>query len=299
MFVAPRLELVALPPGPFLARPMIEDGVENQMPYLSGPYAPSASRAIVTGGGSGIGRDISLLLANAGVEVHILGRRLDRLEHTARLTEAEGLITPHVADIRDPEQVERAFIAAEGTEGPVPMLINAAGGAFLAAAEDISPNGFAAVVSSSLSGPFNVIRRWARPLLESGTRGSATVISSALAAREVPGAAHSSAAKAGLEALVRTLAVEWGPRGLRINALAPGAFETEGATEGMWSDPNVRASTLARIPLGRFGRPEELFGAAAFLVSQAASYVTGAVLVVDGGWHLSEHPFGSIYPPRQ
>ena len=268
------------------------------MPYLEGPYAPVAQRALITGGGSGIGREIALLLADAEVEVHILGRRRERLEETVSMAVEGATVHSHVADIRDPDQVEAAFTSAEEIAGPVPLLINAAGGAFLAAAEDISPNGFATVLASSVSGPFNVLRRWAKPLLDEGVEGTAMLVSSALAAREVPGAAHSSAAKAGLEALVRSLAVEWGPRGLRVNALAPGAFETEGATEGMWSDPNVRGSALANIPLGRFGRPEELIGAAAFLVSQAATYVTGATVVVDGGWSLSNHPFGDVYPKR-
>jgi NAD(P)-dependent dehydrogenase (short-subunit alcohol dehydrogenase family) len=268
------------------------------MSYLQGPYAPAATRALVTGGSSGIGRDVALLLAKAGVEVHVVGRRMGRLEETAELAGDDTTVIPHAADIRNAEAVEEAFVAAEAHGGPVELLVNAAGGAFLAAAEDISPNGFATVMASSVNGPFNVLRRWARPLLDAGTPGSALMVSSALAAREVPGAAHSSAAKAGLEALVRSLAVEWGPRGLRVNALAPGAFETEGATDGMWSDPNVRGSALGNIPLGRFGRPEELLGAAAFLVSRAASYVTGATLVVDGGWRLSTHPFGDIYPTR-
>jgi len=268
------------------------------MTYLQGPYAPVADRALVTGGSSGIGRDIALLLAGAGVEVHVLGRRLERLEETAALAGEGATVVPHAADIRDPEQVEAAFAAAEAQGGPVPLLVNAAGGAFLAKAEDITPNGFATVVASSVSGPWNVLRRWAQPLLTAGTPGCAMLVSSALASREVPGAAHSSAAKAGLEALVRSLAVEWGPRGLRVNALSPGAFETEGATEGMWSDQHVRGAALANIPLGRFGRPEELFGAASFLVSGAAAYVTGATLVVDGGWHLSNHPFGDVYPTR-
>jgi NAD(P)-dependent dehydrogenase (short-subunit alcohol dehydrogenase family) len=269
------------------------------MGYLDGPYAPVAERALVTGGSSGIGRDVALLLAAAGVEVHVLGRRLERLEETAAMAGDGATVVPHAADIRDPEQVEAAFAGAEAHGGPVPLLVNAAGGAFLAKAEDISPNGFATVVASSVSGPFNVLRRWARPLLDAGTPGCAMLVSSALAAREVPGAAHSSAAKAGLEALIRSLAVEWGPRGLRVNALAPGAFETEGATEGMWSDTNVRSAALANIPLGRFGRPEELLGAAAFLVSQGASYVTGTTMVVDGGWRLSNHPFGDVYPARR
>lgn len=264
--------------------------------YLQGPWAPAADRALVTGGSSGIGRDIALMLASAGVEVHVLGRRMEKLE--AVVAEAEGTVIPHAADIRDPQAVDAAFTAAEQAGGPVPVLVNAASGAFLAAAEDISPGGFAAVVGASLNGPFHVLRRWARPLLEAGTPGAAMMVSSALAEREVPGAAHSSAAKAGLEALIRSLAVEWGPRGLRINSLAPGAFSTEGADAGMWSHRPVHDTTLANIPLGRFGVAEELLGPAAFLLSRAASYVTGATVVVDGGWHLSPHPFGSDFPPR-
>lgn len=269
------------------------------MSYLQGPYAPVGCRAVVTGGSSGIGRDIALLLTGAGVAVHVLGRRIEKLEETASMAEGAAKITPHVVDIRDPRQVEEVFANVEGQGGPAPLLVNAAGGAFLATAENITPNGFATVVSSNLSGPFNVLRRWALPLLEAESPGTALLVSSALAAREVPGAAHSSAAKAGLEALVRSLAVEWGARGVRINALAPGAFATEGASAGMWNDENVASAALHNIPLGRFGRPEELIGAAAFLLSQAASYMTGSTLVVDGGWRLSPHPFGNIYPERR
>lgn len=265
--------------------------------YLDGPYSPVAERAIVTGGSSGIGRDIAYMLAEAGVSVFIVGRRLERLDAAVEAG-PDGRLTPLVADIRDPDAIDAAFTAAEADGGPVPLLVNAASGAFLAAAEDISPKGFGAVVGSSLNGPFNVLRRWALPLLDSDTPGAALMISSALAEREVPGAAHSSAAKAGLEALIRSLSVEWGPRGLRINSLAPGAFSTEGADAGMWSDDAVRTTTLSNIPLGRFGTAEELHGAAAFLMSRAASYVTGATLVVDGGWHLSTHPFGDTFPSR-
>ena len=267
------------------------------MRYLQGPYAPVADRALVTGGSSGIGRDIALMLAEAGVRVYVVGRRMQPLEVVAGQA-PEGRVTPLSADIREPEAVDAAFGAAEQDGGAVPLLVNAASGAFLAAAEDISPNGFAAVVGSSLNGPFHVLRRWARPLLEAGLPGSATMVSSALAEREVPGAAHSSAAKAGLEALIRSLAVEWGARGLRVNALAPGAFSTEGADAGMWRDEAIRDAALANIPLGRFGEPTELLGAAAFLLSRAASYVTGATVVVDGGWHLSPHPFGDTFPTR-
>lgn len=268
------------------------------MSYLQGPFGPVADRAMVTGGGSGIGRDIALMLAGAGVEVYVLGRRLGPLQETAELADGDGRVVPVTADIRDAEAVDVAFTTAEDDGGPVGLLVNAASGAFLAHAEDISPNGFNAVVGSSLSGPFVVIRRWALPLLEDGSEGCALMVSSALAAREVPGAAHSSAAKAGLEALIRSLAVEWGPKGLRINSVSPGAFETEGATEGMWSYDQVREAAIGAIPMGRFGRPEELRGAAAFLISEAASYVTGTTVVVDGGWHLSSYPFGDSFPGR-
>ncbi len=267
------------------------------MSYLQAPYAPVADRALVTGGSSGIGRDIALMLAEVGVKVYVLGRRIERLEDTVAMA-PDADITPLAADIRDPDGVDAAFAAAEEDGGPVPLLVNAAAGAFLAHAEDISPKGFGVVVSSSLNGPFNVLSRWAAPLIDAGHPGTAMLVSSALAAREVPGAAHSSAAKAGLEALVRSLAVEWGPKGLRVNALSPGAFSTEGADAGMWSDDHVRTAALANIPLGRFGTSDELIGAAAFLISRAATYVTGTTLVVDGGWRLSGWPFGDVFPAR-
>ncbi len=267
------------------------------MSYLEGPYAPIANRALVTGGSSGIGRGIALMLASAGVRVYVVARRSAPLEAVIAEAPPDTMI-PLSADIRDPQAVDAAFAIAEADGGAIPLIVNAAGGAFLASAEDITPNGFTAVVASSLTGPFYVLHRWARKLLESDQTGAAVMISSALAAREVPGATHSSAAKAGLEALVRSLAVEWGPRGLRVNSLAPGAFYTKGADEGMWSAEGVRNATLANIPLGRFGTSEELLGAAAFLMSGAASYVTGATIVVDGGWHLSGHPFGDRYPIR-
>jgi len=275
----------------------VSTATEHPAHYLAGPFAPAASRAVITGAGSGIGRDIAVLLGRAGVEVHLVGRRREPLAETAAAIGGNAHV--HPGDIRHADRMDEVFAEIEAAGDPAPMLVNAASGAFLAAAENISPRGFATVVDASLNGPFIVLRRWARPLLERQMRGVALLVSSALAAREVPGAAHSSAAKAGLEALVRSVAVEWGPRGLRVNALAPGAFATEGATEGMWSHPDVAAAARAAIPLGRFGRPDELRWAAAFLLSQAASYITGATLVVDGGWRLSPHPFGTVFPERR
>jgi citronellol/citronellal dehydrogenase len=259
-------------------------------------FAPFGSRALVTGGGTGIGRDITLFLSGAGVQVYVVGRRAEPLEETAA-SDPNGRIVALPADIRDPDQVDAAFRAAEA-EGPLTMLVNSAAGAFLAPAESISPGGFAAVVASSLTGPFVVLSRWARALLASGDPGVALLLSSAFGSREVAGAAHSSAAKAGLEAMARATSVEWAGRGLRVNALAPGAFSTGGSDAGMWNHPPVRESALSGIPMHRFGTPDEVLGPAIFLMSRAASYVTGETLVVDGGWHLAPPPFGLDFPAR-
>jgi NAD(P)-dependent dehydrogenase (short-subunit alcohol dehydrogenase family) len=253
---------------------------------------PAFERALVTGAGSGIGRAVALALAAAGVEVVAMGRRTEPLEETRRLAEASpGGVTVQPGNVREESDVERVFGAAEA-RGPVPTLVHAAAGAFLSKAEDISPNGFRAVVDTGLSGAFLVLRRWARALIDAGRPGVATVVSSALGAREVPGAAHSSAAKAGLEALTRSLAVEWGPHGLRVNVLAPGAVSTEGADEGMWSDRAIHDHALAAIPLGRFGSIDEVVAAAMLLVSRQGAYITGSAIYVDGGWRLGDWPFG-------
>ena len=248
---------------------------------------PAFDRALVTGAGSGIGRAIALALSESGAEVVAMGRRTEPLEETAGL--AAGPVAVEPGNVRDEADVERVFTAA----GPVPMLVHAAAGAFLARAEDISANGFRAVVDTGLNGAFLVLRRWARALIEAGSPGVATVVSSALGAREVPGAAHSSAAKAGLEALVRSLAVEWGPHGLRVNVLAPGAVSTEGADAGMWSDEQIRDHALKAIPLGRFGTLDEVVAAAMLLTSRQGAYITGSAIYVDGGWRLGDWPFGA------
>jgi NAD(P)-dependent dehydrogenase (short-subunit alcohol dehydrogenase family) len=256
---------------------------------------PAFGRALVTGAGSGLGRDIALALARAGVDITIMGRREEPLAETRALAAAlPGTVDVEPGSVRDEADVDRVFTAAE-RGGPVQMIAHAAAGAFLAYAEHSSPNGFRAVVDTGLNGSFLVLRRWARPLIDAGLPGVATCVSSALGAREVPGAVHSSAAKAGVEAMVRSLAVEWGRYGLRINIVAPGAVSTEGAEEGMWSDEEIRTRALAAIPLGRFGSQEEITAAAMLLLSRQGAYITGSSIYVDGGWRLGDWPF--MAPP--
>lgn len=253
---------------------------------------PAFDRALVTGGGSGLGRGVALALAAAGVDVTVMGRREEPLQETARLAGGRsGAVHAAAGSVRDEDEVDRVFTGCEERGGPVPLLVHAAAGAFLAPAEQISANGFRSVVDVGLSGAFLTLRRWARPLIAAGRPGAAVCVGSALGSREVPGAAHSSAAKAGLEALVRSLAAEWGRFGLRINVVAPGAVSTEGADEGMWSDAVIRRRVEGNIPLERFGTVDEVIATTAFLTSRQASYVTGATLVVDGGWGLREWAF--------
>lgn len=253
---------------------------------------PAYERAVVTGGGSGLGRGVALSLAGAGVEVTVVGRREEPLQETVRLAEGlPGTVHAAAGSVRDEDELDRVFGACEERGGPVPMLVHAAAGAFLSPAERLSPNGFRSVIDVGVTGAFLTLRRWALPLIEAGRPGVAVSVGSALGSREVPGAAHSSAAKAGLEALTRSLAVEWGRFGLRINVVAPGAVSTEGAEEGMWSDAVIRRRVEGAIPLERFGTIEEVISTTAFLVSHQASYVTGATLVVDGGWGLRDWAF--------
>lgn len=263
--------------------------------------SPAHDHALVTGGGSGLGRGVALALAAAGAEVTVMGRRPEPLQETVELAAAlPGAVHAAAGSIREAQDLDRVFAEAEGRSGPVQLLVHAAAGAFLAPAEQISPGGFRAVVDTGLNGAFLTLRRWALPLIEAGLPGAAVSVGSALGSREVPGAAHSSAAKAGLEALTRSLAAEWGRYGLRVNVVAPGAVSTEGSDEGMWEDPVVRDRAEAAIPMQRFGAIDEIIACTTFLVSRQASYVTGSTLVVDGGWGLRDWPFRSPSdpPPR-
>lgn len=253
------------------------------------PLKGDARRVVVTGGGSGLGRAIALDFAHRGMRVFVVGRTRSKLEETRSLAPPDTVI-PLVADIRDAQRVDELFTAAE-TDGPVPLLVNAAAGAFHAPALDLTPNGFRSVLDSSLTGPFFVLQRWARSLAVAGPPGAAVILTSAFAGREEPGVAHSIAAKAGMEALVRSVAVEWGGLGLRVNCVAPGVILTEGAMLSTWNDTARRERALSATPLGRFGEPAEIVAAARYLLGEEAGFTTGASLVVDGGWRLTPPPF--------
>lgn len=241
--------------------------------------------AFVTGGGTGITGGVARALAEAGAQVALVSRKLEHLQPAAEAINANGgEAIPVAADVRDPEAVEKAVAATIDRFGKIDIVVNGAAGNFLCAAEELSPNGFGTVVDIDLKGTFNVCRAAFAELKKN--HGQILNISATLHYLGTPMQLHVSAAKAGVDALTRTLAVEWGRYGIRVNAIAPGPI---GDTEGMKRlvpEP-IKQKLRQQIPLQRFGEIADIEKAAIFLCSDAASYINGAVLVVDGGHWLA------------
>jgi peroxisomal 2,4-dienoyl-CoA reductase len=246
--------------------------------------------AFVTGGGTGITGGVARALAESGARVALVSRRMEHLEPAAAaIREAGGEALAVAADVRNMPEVEAAIAATLERFGQLDIVVNGAAGNFLCAAEELSPNGFGTVVDIDLKGTFNVCRASVSELKK--TKGSILNISATLHYLGTPYQLHVSAAKAGVDALTRNLAVEWGRYGVRVNAIAPGPIED---TEGMSRlvPAEVKERLRRKIPLGRFGRIHDVEQAAVFICSDAASFINGVVLVVDGGQWLSANPLG-------
>lgn len=246
------------------------------------PTALQGRIALVTGGGTGMGAEIAVGYAALGADVALLSRNPDHLHTVAdRVAELGRRAVVLPTDVRDPTQVADAVAGTVTAFGRLDILVNSAAGNFRCAAADLSPNAWRTVVDIDLNGTFFCSQAAAAAMR---TTGGGVVLNIVGDFVDTHGdrMAHAAAAKAGIVSLTRTLAKEWGPDGIRVNALAPGPFETDGGTQALGRRAAF-AEIGSRLPLGRVGRMPEIVAAAAFLVSDAATFVTGANLMVDGG----------------
>jgi peroxisomal 2,4-dienoyl-CoA reductase len=241
--------------------------------------------ALVTGGGTGITGGVARALAEAGASVALVSRQIDHLEPAAAaINENGGQAFAVAADVRNPDEVDQAIAATVAHFGQLDIVVNGAAGNFLCLAEQLSPNGFGSVVDIDLKGTFNVCRGAFEHLKQH--HGQILNISATLHYLGTPMQLHVSAAKAGVDALTRNLAVEWGRYGIRVNAIAPGPIEDTEGMKRLVPEP-IKEKLRQRIPLGRFGRIKDIESAAVFLCSDAGSFINGAVLVIDGGHWLA------------
>jgi NAD(P)-dependent dehydrogenase (short-subunit alcohol dehydrogenase family) len=244
--------------------------------------------AVVTGGGTGLGLEISRGLAARGATVVVLSR--NPAHHGALATEAAErgwTIESAALDVREAPQVQKAAAAVLERHGRVDLLVNNAAGNFVCPSERLSANAWRAVLGIVLDGTFYCSRDFGRAMIARRAGVMLNVVAT-YAWTGMPGVAHSASAKAGVLALTKTLASEWAAHGIRVNAIAPGPFESEGSAANLWPTPEARAAMQKKIPLGRFAPAGEIARHSLYLLSSLCGWVTGACLTVDGGMSLPD-----------
>jgi NAD(P)-dependent dehydrogenase (short-subunit alcohol dehydrogenase family) len=248
------------------------------------------SRAIfLSGGGSGLGRSISLHFASLGAKMFLVGRREEPLKETcSAIARAGGVAAYTICDVRDFAAVEAAADKADAEIGPVDTVINNAAGNFMARTEKLSPNAFDTVLSIVLNGSFHCTQAFARKWIAAKKPGNVLSITTTYAAANCGSGfvVPSACAKAGVLAMTTSLAVEWGKYNIRLNAIAPGPFPTEGAWSRLMPSKQFEEHARSSNPMKRFGEHQELANLAAFLISDLAPYINGECVVIDGGQWL-------------
>jgi NAD(P)-dependent dehydrogenase (short-subunit alcohol dehydrogenase family) len=258
------------------------------MPDDFAPDLLADHHIVVTGGGTGLGRAMALRFAELGATVTINGRRPEPLAETVTEIEENGGAAEGIpCNVREANEVQAFFDEAEERQGPVTRLVNNAAANFLAATEDISPNGFDAIVKTNLYGTFYCTQACGRRWLERDTGGVVLSIATTYAETGSAYVVPSAMSKAGIVSMTRSLAAEWGPEDIRLNAVAPGPFPTEGAWERLMPGDEFERMMRERIPVRRFGEPEEIADLASFLLSPLSGYMNGEVVTFDGGETLA------------
>jgi peroxisomal 2,4-dienoyl-CoA reductase len=256
--------------------------------------------AVITGGGTGIGYGIAELLAQLGAHTVLASRKPENVEPAAeRIRAAGGKASAVSVDVRDQERVRAMVEQVANEQGRIDVMVNNAAGNFYAPSETLSANAWRAVLEIDLFGTF-FCSQAVMPVMKAQGGGRIVSTSMTLHYRGWPQMAHATAAKAGVDALTKTLAVEWAPFGIRVNAIAPGPIPTEGVRKAFTPpsaggvpdvfavDKAMEQYALKAIPLRRWGTPRDIANIVAFLASPAGDWITGAVFVVDGGEWLSK-----------
>jgi NAD(P)-dependent dehydrogenase (short-subunit alcohol dehydrogenase family) len=242
-------------------------------------------RILITGGGTGLGKGMASRFLELGAELYICGRREEVLKTTAAELSAKGPIHALPCDVRNLDAVD-SVIETIWKIAPLDILVNNAAGNFIARTEELSPRAFDSVIGIVLMGTLHATMACGRRWLKTKHPGTVLSISATYAPVGSAYVVPSAVSKAGVEALMRSLAVEWGNRGIRMNAIAPGPIPTQGAFSRLLPRPDLETLALDRNPLRRFGTVEELANLAAFLVSDGSSYINGEVIRMDAGEFL-------------
>ncbi len=245
---------------------------------------------IVTGGGTGIGFGIARELARLGATVVLASRKEEHLAPAVEQLRSEtgrAAAHFHVLDVRDAEAVEGMAAKVAADHGRIDFLVNNAAGNFISPADQLTANGWSAVIGIVLNGTFFCTSAVGKRMIASKNGGTILNVIANYAWTGAPGVVHSASAKAGVLAMTQTLAVEWARHKIRVNAIAPGPVHTEGASKRLFPDPMIEEGIRKTIPLRRFAALEEVANAATYLLSDYAAYVTGEAMVIDGGQWLS------------